>query len=79
MELKMLVLKLRQIGNSLGVVLPREALAKLNVGVNDTLFLTEAPNGGMHLTPYDPAIEEQIRLGREVAAEYRDTLRALSK
>lgn len=74
----MFTLKLRAIGNSVGLVLPKEALAKLNVGLDDTLFLTETP-GGVTLTPYDPAIEEQIRLGQDIMNEYRDTLRALAK
>ena len=71
-------LKLTQIGNSVGVVLPKEVLAKLKVEKGEMLILTEAPDG-FRLTPYDPALEEQLRLGREVAKEYRDTLRALAK
>ena len=74
----MFTLKLTQIGNSVGVVLPKEALAQLKIGKGDTVFLTEMP-GGFKLTPYDPAIEEQITLGREIMHEYRDTLRALAK
>jgi len=74
----MFTLKLRAIGNSVGLVLPKEALAKMNVGIDDMLFLTETPEG-LKLTPYDPAIEHQIRMGREVMNEYRDTLRALAK
>ena len=74
----MFTLKLRAIGNSVGLVLPKEALGKLNLGVDDMLFLTAVP-GGYKLTPYNPAVEEQIRLGREVMSEYRDTLHALAK
>ena len=74
----MFTLKLTQIGNSVGVVLPKEALAQLKIDKGDTLFLTETP-GGFKLTPYDPAIEEQLKLGRGIMHEYRDTLRALAK
>jgi putative addiction module antidote len=71
-------LKLTQVGNSVGVILPKEALAQLKIDKGDTLFLTETP-GGFKLTPYDPDIEEQLKLGREFMHEYRDTLRALAK
>ena len=74
----MFTLKLTQIGNSVGVVLPKEALAQLKLDKGDSVFLTETP-GGFTLTPYDPAIEEQLMLGREIMHEYRDTLRALAK
>ncbi len=71
-------LKLTQIGNSVGVVLPKEVLAKLKLDKGDSVFVTEAP-GGLVLTPYDPNIEEQLRLGREIMRERRDVLRALAK
>ena len=74
----MYTLKLTQIGNSVGVVLPKEALAQLKLEKGDTVFLTDAP-GGFTLTPYDPAIEAQLELGREFMHDYRDTLRALAK
>ncbi len=77
-ETKMLTLKLRAIGNSIGLVLPKEALAKHNIGLNDTLFLTEVP-GGWRLTPYDPAIEKQITVARKVMDKYRDALKALAE
>ena len=71
-------LKLIQVGNSLGVTLSKEALAALKVGKGDTLILTQSPDG-VRLTPYDPEIEKQIEVGRELMREYRDTLRALAK
>ena len=74
----MFTLKLTQVGNSVGVVLPKEALAQLKINKGDSVFLTETP-GGFKLTPYDPAIEEQLKLGRELMHEYRDTLHALAK
>lgn len=74
----MSALKLTQIGNSVGVILPKEVLARLKVEKGDTLFLTEAANGVM-LTPYDPDLEEQLKLGREFMREFRDTFHQLAK
>ena len=74
----MSALKLTQIGNFVGVILPKEVLARLKVEKGDTLFLTEAANG-VTLTPYDPSLEEQLKLGREFMHEYRDTFHQLAK
>lgn len=71
-------LKLTQIGNSVGVILPKEVLARLKLEKGDTVYVTETPDG-FALTPYDPAFEEQLTLGREFMREYRDTFRALAK
>jgi putative addiction module antidote len=71
-------LKLTQIGNSVGVILPKEVLARLKVEKGDTLFVTDAANGVM-LTPYDPALEDQLKAGREFMHEYRDTFHQLAK
>jgi putative addiction module antidote len=72
-------LKVRRVGNSLGVVLSKEALLRLKVRNGDSLFLTEAPDGSMRITPYDPAFEKQMKLAREGMSNYRNTLRELSK
>ena len=64
-------LKLTQIGNSVGVILPKEVIARLKVGKGDSIFITETPDG-FTITPYDPAVEEQIKAGREFMQEYRD-------
>ena len=75
----MSVLKVTQIGNSYGVILPKEMLARLKVEKGDALFVSEAANGGYNLSPYDPALEEQLKLGREFMREYRDTFHQLAK
>ena len=75
----MLELKVRKIGNSLGVVLPKEAVKRLSAGEGDRLFLIEAPNGAYQLTPYDPAFEEKMEKAGNIIARYRNTLRTLSK
>lgn len=74
----MMMLKLTQIGNSVGVVFPKEVLALLKASKGDNLFVTQTPNG-IELTVYDPEVEEQVKQGREFMREYRDTLRALAK
>lgn len=74
----MQALKLTQIGNSVGVILPKEILARLRVAKGDTLFITESPEGVM-LTPYDPEVAKQVDAGREFMREFRDTFRELAK
>jgi len=72
------MLKLTQIGNSVGVILPKEMLGRLKVEKGDTIFVTETPHG-YAVTPYDPAMEEQLAAGREFMKEFRDTFHALAK
>jgi putative addiction module antidote len=74
----MTTLKLTQIGNSVGVILPKEILARLKPEKGDIVFVTDAP-GGVTLTPYDAALAEQLKLGREFMREYRDTFHQLAK
>ena len=71
-------LKVTQIGNSLGVILPKEALARLKVEKGEKLFMVETQDG-YQLVPYSPELAEQMEIGREVMKKYRDTLRALAK
>ncbi len=74
----MIELKLTSIGNSLGFVLPKEALARLRVGKGDTVYITESPDG-YRLTPYDPAFEHQMATARKVMKKRRAALRELAK
>ena len=74
----MIALKLRKIGNSVGVILPQAALDALHVGNGDTLFLTEAADG-YRLTPYSPEFETQMRRARKIIAKRRNALRELAK
>ena len=71
-------LKLRPVGTSTGIIVPKEMLARLGVKKGDALFAVETPDGYL-LTPYDPQVEKQLKLGRELMAKYRDTFRALAK
>lgn len=74
----MTTLKLTQIGNSVGLILPKELLARLKLEKGDTVFVTEAANG-VNLSPYDPSLDEELALGREFMHEYRDTFHQLAK
>jgi len=74
----MQTLKLTQIGNSVGVILPKQVLARLKLVKGDTVYLTDTPDG-VALTPYDPSFEDQLDLGREFMREYKDTFRTLAK
>ena len=74
----MLMLKLRSIGNSIGLVPLKEALTKLNMGKDDFLFLTEAPDG-YRLTPYSPAFEQQIEAAKQIMKDRREALRELAQ
>lgn len=71
-------LKLTQIGNSVGLILPKEVLARLKLQKGDTVFVTDAANGVM-LTPYDAAFEAQMVEARRVMKKRRDVLRELAK
>jgi len=74
----MLKLKVTGIGTSLGVVLPKEAIARLKVDKGDALYLTEAPDG-YRVTPYDPEFERIMTTARKVSRRYRNALRELAK
>ncbi len=74
----MLKVKVTQIGNSAGVVLPKEALKKLDVSRGDELYLVETPEGLM-LTPYDQAFEAQMEAAEKVMKRYRNALHRLAK
>ncbi|MEY3885597.1 MAG: hypothetical protein RIS87_1372 [Pseudomonadota bacterium] len=71
-------LKLTQIGNSVGLILPKEVLARLKLEKGDTVFLTDAP-GAATITPHNPNFQEQLDIGREFMREYRDTFNELAK
>ncbi|MFP5235341.1 MAG: AbrB/MazE/SpoVT family DNA-binding domain-containing protein [Acidobacteriota bacterium] len=74
----MLKLKLTTIGSSVGVILPKEALARLKVDKGDSVFLTEEQDG-FRITPYDPAFEQTMASARKVMKRRRNALRELAK
>ncbi|REJ82785.1 MAG: AbrB/MazE/SpoVT family DNA-binding domain-containing protein [Acidobacteria bacterium] len=70
--------KLTKVGNSTGVILPREVLEKLRVERGDVLSVVETPDG-IELTPYDPDFADQMEVAERVMREDRDVLRLLSE
>jgi putative addiction module antidote len=74
----MYVIKIRRIGNSLGATFPKEVLQKLNVSEEDSIFLTETPNG-VQMTAYDPDFEAAMQAFAETRKNYRNALRELAK
>ena len=70
-------LKLRSIGTSTGVILPKQLLERLKLKKNDALFASETPEGYL-LTPYDPEVERQVKLGLEIPKQHREVFRALA-
>lgn len=75
----MIAFKVTTVGSSAGFILPKEAMARLRVRKGDTVYLTEAPDGGYRLTAYDPDFGRQMALAEEIMHEDRDILRALAK
>ena len=73
-----LQVKLPAIGNSVGIVLPKEALAKLKVGKGDNLYLVESPEG-FTLTPYQQDFDEQMQIAEKVLKKYTNAFHELSK
>ncbi len=74
----MTALKLTQIGNSVGVILPKDLLARLKLEKGDMVFVSEAANGVL-MTPYSPEFEAQMVEARRIMKKRRDVLRELAK
>ena len=74
----MTALKLIGVGNSVGVVLPKELLTRLGVQKGDTLYAVETPEG-LRLTPADAEFEAQMKVARRIMKERRAVLRELAK
>ena len=71
-------LKITTVGNSAGIVLPREILERLRVEKGDMLYALETPNG-IELTPYDPEFAEEMEIAKKVMRDNRDLLRKLAE
>jgi putative addiction module antidote len=74
----MQTLKVTQIGNSLGVILPKEILARLKLEKGDQIFMTEAPDG-VRLVNNDPSFSMQMKAAQEIMRKRRNVLRELAK
>ena len=71
-------LKITTVGNSAGIILPREILERLRVGKGDVLFATETPDG-IELRPFDEEFAEDMAIAERVMRENRDLLRKLAE
>jgi putative addiction module antidote len=75
----MVELKVRKFGNSLGVVLPKDVIARLNTKDGAPLYLTEAADGSYRLGPHDPAFEKKMAAAEDIISRYPNTLHVLAK
>lgn len=75
----MVELRLRKIGKSLGVILPKEVLTRLSIQEGSRLMLTENPNGTYRLTPLHPSLSSKLMKTEDIIHRYRKTLRDLSR
>lgn len=71
--------KVRKIGNSLGIVLPKEALQAMHVEEGSALYITEGANNSVNLNPEKPGFEEAMKVAEEGMQQYRNALRELAK
>lgn len=72
-------LEIKKIGNSTGLILPKELLARLGLAQGDSVSVTEGPDRSLTISPYEEEDAETQRIAREVMKEYKNTLKALAK
>ncbi|MFN0303736.1 MAG: AbrB/MazE/SpoVT family DNA-binding domain-containing protein [Burkholderiales bacterium] len=75
----MIKLKVRKFGSSLGVVLPKEVINRLQTKEGEPLFLVEGSDGTYRLTAYDPAFEKKMAKAEDIMRRYRNTLNVMAK
>ena len=73
------VLQIRKIGNSLGLILPKDLLARLKLKEGDALHIVEQTERGLKLSPYDPKHAKAMEIARRAFRNYADTFKALAK
>jgi putative addiction module antidote len=72
-------LEIKRIGNSDGIILPRELMQRLDLKRGQQIHIVELAGGGFQVLPYDPDFEKTVETADEIMDEYRDTLAALAK
>jgi putative addiction module antidote len=72
-------LQIRKIGNSVGLILPKDLLARLHLKEGDKLSIVEQTDHSFKLTPHDPVHAQAMEIARQVMDEYKDTFRELAK
>jgi len=78
-EIEGFVLQIKKIGNSTGLILPKELLARLKLKEGDKLHIVEQTERGIKLSPYDPKHAEAMEIARRSFRKYADTYKALAK
>jgi putative addiction module antidote len=71
-------IKLRKVGNSVAMIVPKQVRQKMGVEEGDAVYLTETPDG-YRISPYDPEFSRQMKLARKVQAKHRAALHELAK
>jgi putative addiction module antidote len=74
-----LELKIRKVGNSVGVILPKQALTHLKAEEGDTVTVTEASDGSLRISPHKAEVARQLAVAQGILKRYRNTLRELAK
>jgi putative addiction module antidote len=74
----MATLKVTQVGNSLGLILPRDVVERLKLEKGDEVAVVETANG-IEITPFDPEFEKKMAAARKITRRYRNALRELAK
>jgi putative addiction module antidote len=78
-EIEGYLLQIKKIGNSVGLILPKDLLARLKLKEGDKLHVVEQTERGIKLSPYDPKHAKVMTIARQVMEEYKDTFRELAK
>ena len=72
-------LEVKRVGNSTGLILPKELPGKLNLAQGDWLYVTENADGSVRLFPYDPTFEKGMKIAEKAMKTYRNALAELAK
>ena len=72
-------LEIKIIGNSTGVILPKELVARLRLEHGDSVYATETAEGGLHLTPHDPNFQKGMEIAERAMKTYKNALKELAK
>jgi putative addiction module antidote len=73
------VLRIRKIGNSAGVILPKDLMARLDLKEGDKLYVVDGAERGLKLTPYDPKHAKALEIARRSFRAYANTYKTLAK
>jgi putative addiction module antidote len=71
--------KVRKVGNSLGITLSKEALAALQVEEGSSLYLSAAPDGSHRISAHDPDFASRLAIAEDLSRRYRNALKELAK